>query len=131
VQRVAAERTTSNLNWEVKEALARLDGDEALLRELVQVFLEDFPQQLVTLQLALETGDLERVERSAHSLKGELSCLGLTEAARKARDLERAGEERSMQNASDLFPGLKLDIAAAASAMRDMLATECESVNHS
>jgi two-component system, sensor histidine kinase and response regulator len=131
VQRVAAERTTSNLIWEVKEALARLDGDEALLRELVQVFLEDFPQQLVTLQLALETGDLERVERSAHSLKGELSCLGLTEAARKARDLERAGEKRSMQNASDLFPGLKLDIAAAASAMRDMLATECQSVNHS
>ena len=131
VQQVAAERTTSNLIWEVKEALARLDGDEALLRELVQVFLEDFPQQLVTLQLALETGDLERVERSAHSLKGELSCLGLTEAARKARDLERAGEERSMQNASDLFPGLKLDIAAAASAMRDMLATECQSVNHS
>ncbi len=121
----------SNAFWDVKDALERLDGDEMLLRELVQVFLEDLPQQLATLQHALETGDLERIERSAHSIKGELSCLGLNEAAQKARNLERASEERSMPQASKLVPALTAEIAAAASAMRDMLAQECHAVNHS
>jgi CheY-like chemotaxis protein len=119
------------LIWNCNEALKRLDGDEALLRELIQVFLDEVPQQLAKLQHALETGDLETIERSAHSIKGELNCLGLTEAAQRARDLERAGHERALPPAAELFPVLKSDVAAAASAMQNMLAAGHQSVNHS
>ncbi len=119
------------LIWNCNEALKRLDGDEALLRELIQVFLDEVPQQLAKLQHALETGDLETIERSAHSIKGELNCLGLTEAAQRARDLERAGHERALPPAAELFPVLKSDVAAAASAMQDMLAAGHQTANHS
>ena len=111
----------SSASWDPVHALAKLDGDESLLRELVQIFLDEAPKQLATLQRAIETGDLETIERTSHSLKGELSCLGLANAADKARDLERMGQELALQPALELFPAFQSEMFAAAAAMRHML----------
>ncbi len=110
--------------WDSARALESVDGDESLLRELVQIFLEEIPHQLANLQKGIEASDLEQIERTAHSLKGELGCLGLMDAAQKARDLERMGHERAVQPAAELFAAFKAEISAAALAMRDMLAAE-------
>jgi signal transduction histidine kinase/CheY-like chemotaxis protein len=110
--------------WDSARALESVDGDESLLRELVQIFLEEIPHQLANLQKGIEASDLEQIERTAHSLKGELGCLGLMDAAQKARDLERMGHERAVQPAAELFVAFKAEISAAALAMRDMLAAE-------
>jgi len=129
-QRSAAQDSpSSSAPWDLREALQRLDGDEALLRELVQIFLQEIPHQLASLQQAIDAGDLEKVERTAHGIKGELSCLGLADAAQKARDLERVGRERTVQPAADAFPALEAEISLVASAMRDMLARGCQPVD--
>jgi len=108
-------------SWDPVHALAKMDGDESLLRELVQIFLDEAPKQLATLQRAIETGDLDAIERTAHSLKGELSCLGLADAAHKARDLERMGQDLTLQPAAELFPAFAKEMSAASAAMRHML----------
>src|ERR1039458_8003989 len=59
--------------WDRSTALRRADGDESLLRELVQIFLDESPKQLIRLQHAIETADLEEIERTAHMPSLELT----------------------------------------------------------
>jgi HPt (histidine-containing phosphotransfer) domain-containing protein len=117
------------LPWDHSKALERVDGDELLLRELVQIFLEESPKQLTSLQRAIETANLEEVERTAHRFKGELGYLGLPDAAQKAKDLERMGHEHTLQPAADLFLSFRAEVSAVAAAMRDMLDESHEPVD--
>ncbi len=92
------------VGWDFAQALRRVDGDRALLSELVAIFLEETPKQLANLEKAIETADLEAVERTAHSFKGELGYLGLSDVAEKAGILERMAHDRRFEEAANLFP---------------------------
>ena len=107
--------------WDRVRALERVDGDEPLLRELIQIFLEETPKQLALLQQAIETANPEHIERTAHSLKSELGYLGLPNAAEKAKDLEQMGHDHTLQGATDLFPAFQAEVATGMAAMRDVL----------
>ncbi|MCX7823678.1 MAG: Hpt domain-containing protein [Syntrophobacterales bacterium] len=57
-----------------KEAiLARLEGDEELVKIVVEVFISDFPNQFQSLKDALKEGRLQDAVRYAHSIKGASS----------------------------------------------------------
>ena len=105
--------------WDRAAALARVERDEALLSELVQVFLEELPEQLNSIERGLATADFEVVERTAHTLKGELVYLGLSEIADKAKELEHQGHEHNSRAAVELFPDFKAQLRKIAAAMRD------------
>jgi len=62
--------------WQKTEALDRLEGDEGLLRELCQIFLEESPKLLENLKRAIAEGDATAIMKAAYSLKGELGYLG-------------------------------------------------------
>jgi signal transduction histidine kinase/CheY-like chemotaxis protein/HPt (histidine-containing phosphotransfer) domain-containing protein len=119
----------ASLTWDRSKALERVDGDESLLRELVEIFLVESARQLASLQHAISTGNLKEIERTAHSLKGELGYLGLAGAAQKAKDLERMGREGTLQPAADLFPEFHAEISAEAETMRRMLDENREPVD--
>jgi CheY-like chemotaxis protein/HPt (histidine-containing phosphotransfer) domain-containing protein len=81
------------LAW--SDMLDRMLGDESLIRKVVQVFLEDAPKRLSELDQAMASGDLERVRKEAHSIKGAAANLGagmLVEAARSAEEAGRSGD---------------------------------------
>ena len=78
----------------------------------MQIFLTETPKQLASLAHAVETGDLEKIENTAHTLKSELGYLGLPAAAQKAGDLERMGHNRTLQLAPDLFLAFRAEILA-------------------
>jgi signal transduction histidine kinase/DNA-binding response OmpR family regulator/HPt (histidine-containing phosphotransfer) domain-containing protein len=111
----------SSSPWDHAKALEKVDGDEPLLRELIQIFLDEIPQQLANLQQAIETSDFDAIERTAHRLNGELRCLGLTDAADNARELERLGEDRVLQPAAKVFAAFREQLSATASEMRNTL----------
>ena len=119
--RAVSTSPNSPFTWDATAALRQMEGDESLLHELISIFIEGLPLQLTKLQRALDTGDMETIERTAHSLKGELSCLGLTDAAQKARDLERIGRERNAQPAAELLSAFNAEMSTVTSAIRDML----------
>jgi len=50
--------------------LERLEGDEELLAEIIKLFVEDAPRQLVTMRAAIQQGDMVVLQRAAHSMKG-------------------------------------------------------------
>jgi HPt (histidine-containing phosphotransfer) domain-containing protein len=86
----------------VDELLERVDNDQDLMRELLTIFKEDFPQSFLSLKAAVSSGDLKGASRLSHTLKGMLSSLGATRAAAAASQLEAlssAGETASLRDA--------------------------------
>jgi HPt (histidine-containing phosphotransfer) domain-containing protein len=116
----ASERASSS-SWSPSSALAELDGDGVLLRELVRIFLEESPKQLSRLRQAIEVNDFETIERTAHGLKGELSYLGLTEAAQAAGGFERLGRERCLHLPADSFSNFEADIDNVTESMKQIV----------
>ena len=112
-------RKTAKTAWGKAEALERLGGDEALLRELCQIFLEESPKVLQKLREAIAEKDAEEIRRSAHSLKGELGYLGAAAAGQAARELEDMGHEKNLSRAAEVFTLLEREMACLHLALKD------------
>lgn len=80
-------------------ALERLGGDEELLREVAQLFLEEYPTLVADVRLAVSAGDADGLQRAAHSLKGSVSNFGADAAYEAAFALEMIGRSREMSRA--------------------------------
>ena len=75
--------------------LDRVDGDVALLQELVTMFLEDCPRMMAEIEAAVGRGDGGAVSRAAHALKGSIGNFvsgGPFEAAQRLETLGREGD---------------------------------------
>jgi HPt (histidine-containing phosphotransfer) domain-containing protein len=88
-------------------ALRVVDGDLALLQEVAQVLIEDYPGRMATLRSALSTGDASQTEQIAHSLKGALSNVGALRACSLALALETMGREDRLEEAWPVFEQLE------------------------
>lgn len=110
------------LDRSVLEELREYSGEEQdLAEELIELFLEESPQQLLALQSALRNADSAEVERRSHRLKGSAGsigamrlreiCEGLESAARtsperlaETADTEVAAELDALRKALETFP---------------------------
>ena len=79
----------SNEFFDRAALLDRVEGDEELLVEMVQLYVEDAPRALKTMRSALQQGDLHALERAAHSVKGSSANLAANPAADAAQRLEQ------------------------------------------
>jgi HPt (histidine-containing phosphotransfer) domain-containing protein len=80
-------------------ALSRVGGDFELLREVVGLFLEDYPQALDKIRAALAANDASGVEHHAHSLKGSVSTFGAKDVFEAALALEKQGRSGNLSGA--------------------------------
>jgi|SRR3989440_884608 len=84
------------------ELLARVENDRELLRELVSIFKDEFPRQCNDLREAIAHQNTARVANVSHALKGMLTNLAVTDAAKGAfaiENLARQGETASFAKA--------------------------------
>ena len=51
-------------------------GDDPDLGELVEMYVDEMPERIATLEEAFESGDRELLQRSAHQLKGAGQSYG-------------------------------------------------------
>ncbi len=105
--------------WARAEALNRLGGDEELLRELCQIFLEESPKLLQKLRQGIGDTDPDAVMRAAHSLKGELGYLSAAGASQAARELEDMGHEKNLSRAPAVLAVLERELAGLHLALKD------------
>ncbi len=108
--------------FDLGEALTRARGKRALLAELIQIFLEDASQQMEVLQAAIVAGDLDRIERAAHRLKGSALNVSAQRVAAVAEKMEmrvRAGQAGA---ALGLRGNLEAEVASARKAFAGFLA---------
>ena len=107
-------------SWNKTEALDRIGGDEELLQELCQIFLEESPKLMQKLQLAIAAGDSDGVTRAAHSIKGEASYLGAGGSSQAARELEEMGRCKDLSRASETLAVLEREVAGLHHHLREL-----------
>lgn len=84
------------------EAIRRFDGDENLYRKLAVKFLDD--PNFIELEKTLHSGDAQKAQRAAHSLKGvagNLSFDDLYQISCKLNDILLQGD---IQTAQTIMP---------------------------
>jgi CheY-like chemotaxis protein/HPt (histidine-containing phosphotransfer) domain-containing protein len=79
-----------HLAFDRRAALDRLDGDEELLREVLDVFFDDTPKQLQILKDAIVRREVDVVVRQSHSLKGACLNVGAQVLGNLALEIEAA-----------------------------------------
>jgi HPt (histidine-containing phosphotransfer) domain-containing protein len=85
--------------WEPPPSLASFaaTAQPAVIRELIDVFVQDAEQQLGLLQAAAGAGDIGAVARISHSIKGSSQAMGATNMIELSRSMEegaRLGQQR-------------------------------------
>ena len=88
--------------YDMDRALARLEGDRKLLREMITIFLVESIGLMKTIRESAGSGDLAALGRAAHTLKGATGTLGAPRAFEAARRLEDAAR----QNQPSVGPAL-------------------------
>ena len=92
-----------------------VDGDKALMAELVGVFAQSYARRLIDMREAIMAGDANRTERTAHSLKGEISLFGATTAYSLAEIIETMGRDAQLDNAPHILQELERELEQVAS----------------
>lgn len=82
-------------------ALSRVGGDVDLLKEVIELFLDDYPSTLEKIKSAVAASDASALEHSAHSLKGSVSTFGASRAFEAAFTLEKQGRSRDLTGATE------------------------------
>ncbi|MFH2005538.1 MAG: ATP-binding protein [bacterium] len=82
-------------------------GPPDLVRELIQIYLEDAPDLLRGVQQAVEATDATAVQRAAHGLKGCCANLGIERLAELSFTLERAGQAAVLDDVAEMLHELE------------------------
>lgn len=78
------------LDMEVLNAFEELQSDDGsdLIIELIDLYLQDAPQQILAIGKASASAGWAQLKRSAHNLKGSSSTLGVRHVAEICENLE-------------------------------------------
>ncbi|MBI4962366.1 MAG: response regulator [Desulfomonile tiedjei] len=90
--------------------LDRVGGDTELLKEIVDLFLEDYPDLLVKIREALQTKDSQLLEKTAHALKGSVGNFGAESAVQAALNLENMGRNQDLAEAPQTLVNLEKEL---------------------
>jgi two-component system, sensor histidine kinase and response regulator len=86
------------------------EGEPNVLKELIELFLEDVPPLLKALREAEERDDAQSVERIAHTLNGSCGNLGAVRMAAVCAELEEIGRSGDLATAPALISGLEAEL---------------------
>jgi response regulator RpfG family c-di-GMP phosphodiesterase len=83
--------------FDMDALMKRLDIDEKLVREIIDVYLNDTPIQLSRLKEYFKTGDLLLIQRCAHSIKGASAnfCVGMIN--KTAQEIELSAKQGNIE----------------------------------
>ncbi len=107
---------------DLKQALRRVAGDEEMLRELAQIFLEESPSWLEQVEVALSEDEPDGVFRAAHDIKGSTEVFCADSAVQAAKQLEKMGRNEELEDADEALGALKAEMVWVRNALQDYLA---------
>ncbi len=107
--------------FNMNKALEMVDGDREFLRELIDLFLADYPEKLIQIQDAIQRRDLKVIQENAHSLKGAAGNLGLTEIYEASLAMERLAREGKIENMEKIFTELHKSLKNFRDIAHDMI----------
>ncbi|MCD6288824.1 MAG: response regulator, partial [Candidatus Hydrogenedentes bacterium] len=98
--------STADTVFDRAALLERVADDEELMREILNVFMQDVPRLIDDVKNAIKEGNPESVRRGAHTLKGASGSAGATALQRLAKKIEDAGADDNIERATRLAESL-------------------------
>ena len=87
----------------VGEAEVRLLNDESLFLQMLEMFHEQTPELIETMNAHYEQQDFELLRRDAHKLKGSASAIGANGVLVCAKELEAAAQSADEQQCQSVM----------------------------
>ena len=88
-------------------------GDEDFIVSILTVFVEETPQDLSDLKLAIEVEAFDAVYQSAHKIKPNVDLLGMDETTAHVMSIEtEAKTTKNLSRIEKLFPKVEATILA-------------------
>jgi len=94
-----------------REALLQaFDNDWNFFKEVVDMFVADYPQMMTDIKKAIADGDTSMLQRTAHALKGMLGNFQVDSAVQQAFALEKMGRDESLEKSQEIFKMLSAEL---------------------
>jgi PAS domain S-box-containing protein len=93
------------MDWSV--ALRSVEGDQGLLKQIAEAFLQECPAMLVDLGRAMDERDERLLRLAAHKLKGSVRYFGAAKLYDLAYNLERTRLDGGLESARDAEAALR------------------------
>jgi histidine phosphotransfer protein HptB len=97
------------------------DDNDAFLREIAGIFLEDTPLRIAELEQSLAAGDAAKFTRAAHSIKGSSSNLGAMTLRAAAEKLEHQSKTAGLGDVAALVAAVKTEFARTLAELNRLL----------
>lgn len=89
------------------QAMETVDGDVELIKEIIEAFLQEYPNLMADLRNAIAKDDPQAVGQAAHTLKGAASALAATSVVELAKEFESLGAANEISKAASLYATLE------------------------
>jgi len=103
---------------DIKKALEMVDGDRDLLKELISMFINDFPDKINSMEDAIKEKNYAKLREISHNIKGASGNLGLTKIYDLCLKLENMAKEKKINKASDIIVDLKNHVSKLEGAVK-------------
>ena len=108
--------------FDEQAALARLDGDRDLLRDVAGLFVADAPRMVLAVRSAVSTGDARGLQLSAHALKGSAGTFSAGALVEAAWALEQMGRRADLGGAAEALATLEREAVRLRQALAEYAA---------
>jgi len=112
-----ASSSTEKQEPDIKAMLEVFEGDVDLIREIGDLFLQDYPQQCTILREAIDQGHPQIVERTAHALKGSVGNFAFPAAFYTLQKLENMAREGDLSGMAEVFATVEIQMETLQSAL--------------
>ncbi len=120
-RRVSGQESRTEALFDYAAALKRAANDPALLRRMIQLFLDRFPAQMEAIQSAILRQDARELERAAHKIHGSLATFGAKSAVLAARRLEELAPAAAWNDVERTWQSLQREGGLLCVALKDVL----------
>jgi PAS domain S-box-containing protein len=106
--------------FDLAQALERVEGDEKLLREMAELFLDGCEKLMSDAREALRLGDAHQLERAAHTLKSSVGNFAALAARKAAEDLESLARQGDLARVEPAWNRLEDELQRLQRALADL-----------
>lgn len=93
--------------WDREGMLDRIGGDVEIAMAVIEGFIITIPEQVDVLKGFLDSGNLNGITHTAHSLKGVAATVGGERLRALAMNMEQAGKTEDLEGARSHFDDFK------------------------
>ena len=108
----------ATFTWSPALMIDRIGGDDVLARQLVSLFIEEYPRMMAALRAGIDANAADAVRRAAHAFKGSVANFIDDGPVATAFQIEQLGKQNQLADVPALFARLGTEVDELVEHMR-------------